>query len=59
VAEAWVREGEAGFKAAREQILALRKQRKIEAKEEIMKNIDVHRKNKINVFEGNILDSER
>jgi hypothetical protein len=59
VAEAWVAEGEAGFKAAREKIVALRKQKKQEQRDEIMKNIDVHRRNKINVFEGNILDAEK
>ena len=37
--------------------MALRKQKKQEQRDEIMKNIDVHRRNKINVFEGNIIDS--
>jgi dynein assembly factor 1 len=59
VAEAWVREGEAGFRRAREGILAFRRQRKQEQREEIMKNIDVHRRNKINVFESNILEAEK
>lgn len=35
--------------------MAYRKQRKEEQKAEVMKNIDVHRRNKINVFERNIL----
>lgn len=43
----------------REQIHSLRKQRKLESRAEIMKNIDVHRKNKINVFEGNIEEAEQ
>jgi hypothetical protein len=58
LAEAWIKEGEEGFKKARESILAYRKQRKEEQRAEVMKNIDVHRKNKIYVFEKNILESE-
>ena len=57
MAEAWDKEGVAGFKKAREQIIAHQKQKKQEAKEEIMKTIDVHRKKKIYVFENNIADS--
>lgn len=59
VSEAWVTEGEVGFKQAKEKILIMRKLRKQEQREEIMKNIDVHRKKKINVFEGNIIDAEK
>lgn len=38
--------------------MAYRKQRKEEQRAEVMKNIDVHRRNKINVFERNILEAE-
>ena len=36
----------------------LRRQRKAEQREEVMKNIDVHRRNKIYVFEKNIQEAE-
>ena len=39
--------------------MARRKEKKQEARKEIMATIDVHRKKKINVFEGNILDFEK
>lgn len=50
MAEAWVREGDSGFRKAREDVLALRRKRRQEHRAETMKDIDVHRKNKINVF---------
>lgn len=59
MAEAWDKEGVTGFKDAREKIMLHKKQKKQEARQEIMKTIDVHRKKKIYVFENNILDSEK
>jgi hypothetical protein len=58
LAEAWLKDGEIGFRAAKEKIMGLRKQKKMEARQEIMQNIDVHRKKKIYVFENNILEAE-
>lgn len=57
LAVSWLNEGEAGFKTAKAKILQMRKEKKEEARKEIMANIDVHRKKKINVFEGNIIES--
>ena len=59
MAEAWVKDGDKGYKASREKIMEIRKQKKIDAKKEIMQNIDVHRKKKIYVFENNILEAEK
>lgn len=54
MSQAWIKEGQQGFKKARESIMNYRKQVKQERREEIMKDIDVHRKNKINIFTSNI-----
>lgn len=54
-----MKDGEAGFRAAKDKIMDLRKHKKMEARQEIMQNIDVHRKKKINVFENNILEAEQ
>lgn len=59
VAEAWVREGEEGILKVREDIKKHRLAVKQERSQELMKDIDKHRSNKIMLFKSAIDDCKK
>lgn len=59
VAEAWVKEGEAGILKVREDIKKHRQNIKQQRSQELMKDIDKHRSNKIMLFKSAIEDCKK
>lgn len=59
VAEAWVKEGEAGIHKVREDIKKHRQNIKQQRSQELMKDIDKHRSNKIMLFKSAIEDCKK